>query len=516
MPSLIYLAHVKAWNGSSEVTLYFSDEGYVTGSTNLPPGGAANISYDCRIITPAIIQEEAWKDGIIGGQSRISFGVIELANSDGSLDYLTSYSFDGRGVTVIVGTIPDGGGTPTWVTVMTGKMKPPSIGIDRMTIIIRDRIADLNKPVCVNTFAGTNALPAGLEGTANDIGGSRKPKCFGKVTGVSPVCVNTSRLIFQVNDGAVLDVPNAYDRGAALTKGANYTSQTDMQTTAPAAGGYRVWPAGGYFRIGSALSGTLTCNITEGATNADRSAAQLAYDIALIAGLSAGDISAADITALDTLNSAQIGVYYIDDTTAIQALDDVLSSIGAFWGFDSLGILRMKRWDVVSGSPVVTLTSTEIKNIERISDENSVPWWRLRLGWQKNYTVQKSDIAAAVTLDRRAIIGAEYRYNTSSTPSVLTSNPYAKDMTINTAIIGSGGVTEAASERTRLMNLYTVLRQRYEVTAFLEASMISSIKIGDVVRLQINRFSMSTGVDFRVMGKKTDLNSNEITLSLWA
>jgi hypothetical protein len=511
----IYLVHVKAWNGSSEVTLYFSSAVYITGSSNLPPDGVANIGYKSRITQPAMIQQDCWGTGKIGGASRIGFGTIELANTDGGLDYLTTYAFDNRSIKVIVGEVQPNG-TPVWTTVLTGKMSPPVIGMNKMTLYLRDRMVELDKPVCVNTYAGNNSLPNGLEGTADDIGGSRKPRIFGKVLNIEPVCVNTSLLIYQVNDGAINDIPKAYDQGAQLTKGANYTDQTDMETNAPAAGNYRILPAMGLFRIGSALVGTLTCDVTEGSASGDRTGAQLAYDVGIIGGLVSGDFSSSDITALDTANSAQLGVYYRDETTCIEAIDYILDSIGAWWGFDRLGILRMKQWAAPSGSPVITLTSSKIKDIERISDENSIPTWRLVLKYRKNYTVQTQDIAAGVTSDRRAVIGADSLSYIRAESSVKTANLGAIEQVKETAITGaSNGLTEAGAESLRLINIYKIQRQRYDVTVFIDATLLSTISLGDVVRLQISRFGMTSGVDLRILGIKTDMNTNKVFLSLW-
>lgn len=523
----IYLIHVKAWNGSAEVTLNFSDRAYITGSSNLPPSGVANTYYEPRIIQPAIIQQECWSGGKIGGASRVSFGTIELANTDGGLDYLTGYALDGRSITVIIGEVRQGG-TPTWTTIMSGKMAPPVIGVKSVILYLRDRMLDLEKPVCTSVYAGSNSLPNGLEGTNDDIGGTRKPRVFGAVSNITPVCVNTSKLIYQVNDGAIVDVPNAYNKGAALTKGTNYTDQTDMETNAPNPGEYRVLPSMGMFRLDN-IPDVLTCDVIQGSTAADRTAAQLTYDIGIIAGLSSGDMSSSDITALDTANSSEIGVYYRDETTCLQAIDQIQNSVGAWWGFDSLGVLRMKQWTAPSGTPVMTLTVSEIEELERITDENSIPMWRLNFNYLKNYTVQNQDIAGSVTADRRAIISAEWAVNQRNDTAVKTANlsavesvkdSYITAVVYNTPlgrdIIGrSQARTSAGNEGLRWFNLFKVQRQRYDVTVLADPTTISGVSIGDVVRLQINRFSMSSGVDFRVLGVKKDMNARKLFLSLW-
>lgn len=511
--STIYLAHVKAWNGTSETTLYFSSSFYVTGTTNLPTGGAAHTWYDPRIQQPALMRRDCWSKGTTGGESTIGYGTLDLSNADGGLDYLIDWGLDGRTITLLVGEVQQGG-TPTWTTVLSGTMAPPEVTRTQVRLRLRDRQASLDKPVCTNTYAGTNALPNGLEGEAGDIKGRRKPKLFGQVFNLAPICVNTSRLIYQVNDGAIVTVDAAYDKGSALTKGADYTSQSDMETNAPAAGTYRVWPAGGYFRLGNGLQGLLTCDVTQGAAAANRTAAQIIKTIATTSGgLTGADISSADVTALDTAQSGVIGLYFDNDTTCRAAIDRASNAVGAWWGFDRTGILRMQRFDAPSGTPAITLTEGEIIKIDRMSTEDGgVPFWKVTLNYKRNLVTQESDLAGGVTAARRAAISQEWRSVESSDATVKTSRLLAQEIVFDSDLIDP---TVAATECTRRLNLYKVQRHRYELRAAIDAAAITSIDLGLVVRLLHSRFGMSSGKDFRVIGYKIDLRLNIADLTLW-
>lgn len=511
--STIYLAHVKAWNGSSETTLYFSSSFYVTGSTNLPTGGVANTWYDPRIQQPALMRRDCWSKGTTGGESTIGYGTLDLINSDGALDYLIDWGLDGRTITLLIGEVVQGG-TPTWTTILSGTMAPPEVTRSQVRLRLRDRQASLDKPICTNTYSGTNALPNGLEGEATDIKGRRKPKVFGQVFNITPICVNTSRLIYQVNDGAIVTVDAAYDRGGALTKGADYVSQADMETTAPAAGQYRVWPAGGYFRLGSALTGQLTCDVTQGAAAANRTAAQIINTIATTSGgLTGGDISSADVTALDTAQSGVIGLYFQDESTCRTGIDLASNAVGAWFGFDRTGILRMQRFDVPSGSPVITLTEGEIIKIDRMNtDDGGVPAWKATLNYKRNWTTQESDIAGGVTAARKASISQQWRSVEASDSSVKTARLLAQEIVFESDLIDP---TVAAAECTRRFNIYKVQRHRYEVRAAIDASAISLIDLGVVVRAVLSRFGMGSGKDFRVIGYKIDLRLGVADLTLW-
>ena len=77
-----------------------------------------------------------------------------------------------------------------------------------------------------------------------------------------------------------------YDGGVALTSGAAYASQADMETTAPSVGQYRVWinASGSYFRLGSSPVYQITADVTAHSA-ANSTTAQILKAMALAAGI---------------------------------------------------------------------------------------------------------------------------------------------------------------------------------------------------------------------------------------
>jgi hypothetical protein len=511
----IWLAKLDAYNPntSSVVSLYFSSSGYVTSTTNLPPGIGSHIAFEPRIQNPATIRRDCFDRARTYGSSQVGYGALELSNTDGALDYLSNYGLDGRTLTIVLGSVYQGS-APVWTTILTGTVEQPEISWDKVYLRLRDRLAELDKHACQNLYAGSNSLPSGLEGVAGDIKDSRKPKLYGTAYNIAPVLVNTSRLIYQVSDGAINTVAACYDRGSSLTKGTDYTSQSDMDNNSPAAGYFRVWPAGGYIRLGSIPSGLVTCDATQGAAAINRTAAQILKQIAIDAGISSGSISSADVTALDTANSAEIGVW-LQEETCIDAMDLVANSIGAYYGFDRLGVLRMKRLEAPSGSAVVTLTNNEIISISReaTADEGrGIPTWRYNLGYKQFYVTQDSDLAGAVTDARRSELKLKERTTSSVDSSIKTKHLLATDISASTYLIDS---TAAATEASRRLSLYKVDRVMYNVKAGLSSDTISLIDLGAVIKLQINRFEMQAGKDFIVIGYTADYRLGILDLTLW-
>ena len=199
--------------GASAETLYFATKGFTSTPSDIP----ANTFFDPRISRPASISRTMFAPGRTFGASRVGFGDLVLSNEDGALDFLEDYAFDGRSITQYRGD--EGSAFPggyTKVLVATMEQAIP----DRRSyrIKIRDRQDEVDVPLQTTKYAGNNALPAGLEGVAGDLKGKPKPLLYGVVKNIAPPQVNTSKLIYQVNDGVVDSIDEVYDAGIRLTK----------------------------------------------------------------------------------------------------------------------------------------------------------------------------------------------------------------------------------------------------------------------------------------------------------
>lgn len=511
----IWLAHVTVYDPAlpGNRVLYFSSQGYTSGAT-YPTGGVAHTAYEPRIKQPAVLRRDCFDRGTTGGESRTGYGALELVNLDGGLDYLADLGMDGQPFSLIFGNM-ERKASPTWTVALTGTMEQPAIGWHSVTIRLRDRQAELSKTISPTNFAGTNALPAGLEGV-DDLKGKPKPVCYGVVYNVSPPLVNTSRLCYQVNTSAVQSVDAVYDRGLALTKGADYTSQSDMEGTSPAASGFRVWPAGGYFRLGSSPAGIITADVTQGATSAARTAAQIIKAIAIgPGGIASGDVTAADVTALDTANSAEVGYWSDNGVDCNRAIDDIANSVGAWWGFDRLGKMRMARLEAPSGTPSAYLEPCDIIKIDRVANNDAgrgVPAWQVKLGYKLFWTVQESDLAGAVSITRRADLAKEYRTVEATDAAIKTSHLLATPLEYDTLLIDA---TAAQTEATRRLTLYKAERATITARLALDPALLATLDLGAVVRLTLPRFGMSAGRDFRIIGLQPDYRLRVIDVTLW-
>lgn len=487
-------------------TFYLSTDSFVTAPTDTP----ANTAFTPCLMSPGSLGMNAYSDGRTSGATRLETGEIVVANADGQFDAWLNYSFDGRACVIRSGI--DGAYPAAFPAVLTGTVDSIEADWRKIVIRLRDKAWLLELPAFEGRYLGNNSLPNGLEGTADDLKGRVKPRAYGRVMNIAPPCVNTSRLIYET--GLCNSVDALYDRGLALTAGAVYTSQVDMEANAPTAGQYRAWPAGGYVRLGSTPTGLITADVTQGAAASNRTCAQMLKHLAEDAGLTSGEISSADVTALDSANSNVLGIWLEGEITFREAMDKIVTSIGAWYGFDSAGVLRMGQLTAPGGTPVLTLYDFDIHDgIERRPlKDNAVPIWRAVCRHTRNWTVQASDLAGAVTDARRAILAEQWRAENSDDTAIKTQWLLAEELERDTLLTSAAN---AATEAARLLALYKVRRDLYDVPVTLDILTAYSLKLMDVVELQLSRFGMGGGKSFRIIGIRVELDKHRAILSLW-
>lgn len=345
--------------------------------------------YDGRVLQPGNYKAALFADGKTYGASQIGFGEVRLNNSDGVLDPLLDYGFTGRSIVFYKYTVAAG-----LVRLNNRLMEQPVFTLDEIGIRIKDPQARLNIPIQPTKYAGTNSLPNGLEGT-DDIKGKPKPLLFGTVKNITPVLVNTARLIYQVST-LLATISMVRDKGGDLIMGADYVSQADMEANPPLIGYFRTWPTatGTYFRLGTSAFGAVTVDATTGAAQANRTAAQLAKAI-LTRTPPAITPWAADITILDSANGAEMGIYISNEMMISDALDLVLGSVGAWYTFDYNDVFRLAQFTLPTAMEDVTLTQNNILSMKRVASNDpgrGVPISRVNMGYDKNFTVQ-TDVA---------------------------------------------------------------------------------------------------------------------------
>lgn len=493
-------------SGGTLQSFYFSDSpNFMSLGTDTP----ADTFFYPHLKEPGKIGVKVWSEGKTYGKSQLEVGQITVVNNDGRYDAFADYGWDGRPIIIRYG---DGPSYPTnFTTLFSGTIDYVRCDENLITFFVRDKAFILDKILSSATYLGTNALPNGVEGVPTDIKGQRKPKCYGAVYNVPPPCVNTSKLTYQVNNGAVTDIPAVYVRGVSLTKGADYATSALMHAAAsPAAGNYYTCFAEGMFRLAS-VDGLVTADVLEGANAAARTVAQVLKRIALDAGVAGGDIDAGDVTALDTACNYVVGVY-CRDQKALEAMDMVSASIGAYFFFDGAGVLRMGRLTApAGGGPQILQIYIRQKYSRAAALDKGIPAWSMTMGYMRFFEPQSSDVAASVSAVRRSDLSNAYRYARSDNSGILLRFLLASELKFEGLLTVEAN---AQSEAARQLALYEVRRDIFTIEIPLAIYNSLQPTLMTSVRAYVDRYGR-TGYDFRVIGVSFELSRGRVILTLW-
>lgn len=516
----VWLVELTGYTDASTSAVYrFATRDYTTDRADTP----ADTHYAGRVLAISPVERRMFANGQSGARanprSEVGVGAIELMNTDGELDALFgdgTVSFRERSARVL--RLRPGAAYSTAELKLVANISQAALQRDKVVVSIKDPSYQLASAHTTTTYAGNNALPAGVEGVA-DLAGKVKPLLYGKCFCVPAPCVNTSRLIFQVSNRALQSVQGVYDGGVALTAGATYSSQVDMETTAPSAGQYRAWLAGGMVRLGSSPVYRITVDAT-GDTAGNSTAAQLLKTLALERGISSGDINAADVTALDTANSAVLGIWISDSQSTLDAMDAIARSVGAYHGFDRLGVLRMQRFGLPSAASglglLPVLASWDGVTLESLPAGEDVPTTTVRLKYARYWQTQApGELSSSATDAQVSDLGQAWRV--SSYTGSISPNPHKRTLTAERETLFTTKA-DADAEAARLYALTNAPRRTHLVSgAPMGNPALDGLDINDEAELRWNRFGLGavTGTTRLVIAMTENLIEQRADVTLW-
>lgn len=515
--TVLYIADIDGKPpASDEETLRFGSRPYMTRRADTPQ----DTVYKRILSQPGNVAALSFDMGTTMGASRSGGGIVKVDNRDGALDHLADWAFAGRSLTLRAADVDLAGGELAYPSgfdiVLAGVIEGVDFDLSEITWRVRDRISALERPLQTLKFAGDNALPAGTEGSADDLKDKPKPIGIGGPSlNVSCPCVNTSKLIYQASSGQLHSIDGVYDSQVSITADTAYSSKADMMATAPTAGTYRAWLGtdGSYFRINSKPIGEITADITSAASD-KRSAGQVFKAILEAAGET---VSAADVSALDALNSAPVGRWINagDSITIKSALDQVAGTVGAMWWPDVDGTWRITRWAAPSGTATVDIPKRHVRSLKRvpINDEGkSIPAWKVIVRWGRNHTVQTAALDTNILESRRAWLREETRSAVAEDAAVKITWPTAPELEIDSWFVDQ---SDAQAESTRVLAMRSVQRAAYQVEVVATQSLASTLHPGAEAKLTHRRYGLSAGRNFRLLGITLDAARQRYTLTLW-
>ncbi len=516
MPILVAHRSVDPSTGEATWHRWASGKGFASTPASDPP----HTVWKPRVIDGGNYERHAFGSGRSRGRSTFAAGEIVLNNADRGLSYLRFHVLSGQPLEIRRGartaaTYPDD--FPLFLAGVVAKVRWER---RRLVLELADVQADFADRLLVTaTFAGSNALPAGLEGTPDDVGGKHLSQPYAQVRNATLSIVNTEELIGQVAARAVRTVAlqAVEDGGSPYTAGAVYADLATLESTAPAAGAYRFYPGlaavPAYARVGTEPELGLTADILEGAAASDRTAAQVMRRMLLDVGVAAGKIEGVD--ALDTRNPEIVGWWTgPEGSRAGDALDAIAGSVGAWWVGSRLGAVALGRLEAPKPIPDRTFEAWEILDLETLPTEDDEPIGHLSLEYQANWTVQTPDQLAEVALvdlAERAWRAQQFRtVTTGRDEAIFALYPGARTVTWRTYLDTAAA---AAAELARLARLYAVPRPTHRMRVAADRAL--GLDVGLTVGVDHPLLGSSTGIRAVILGEVVGLARNRVTFCLW-
>lgn len=428
--------------------------------------------------------------------AKSGIGQAVMSNLHGGLNYLESYAFDGRTATLKLAT------TAGVITVLTGTLQGLSFDDGKVVATLLDPQRILDRPHPHVTYAGTNALPAGVEGTAADLKGQRKPRCYGKPRNAALKLVNTAQLIYQVCDQSGTTIGALYDRAVLLTDNGEEADLAALIAASPGPGEYARWR--GYVKLGSRPVGELTADVDCALADAGDVFEQIAAE----AGF---DVAAGAVTALNT--AGEVGFQLMDAPSTADLLSRISRSACGYWAINADGDIEAALL-AAPAAPEFDVEMFESSKPRRPSTgagANGLPVYRVVMNADPVEVVQ-SEVAAAADAERAARVAARYRTAAAEDAPTLTRHPLSPEILVDTVLRDLG---TAQTKADALLDLIKVRRDTVIADCYLDDVQIELMRIGAVMRLHSRKLNYPTGRVLLITGYLLNLKAGTATLYLW-
>lgn len=411
------------------------------------------------------------------GQATVAFGDIEIVN-DGTLDGLLTANWRGRNVDVYMGDEDWTRADFTQVMALSGRSLD-GVADDKAVLRFAEKSDKLRTGILRTLVGGTNDNPDAF-----------KPLCFGKCYNVEPVLIDhtTGGGVYAVHEGQINDVTDVRVNGVSVPHTVSASTGTVTLTYSP--------------------NGGLVTADVEGAAPSG-SWKQSANDIVQHILSTYASETNVDTTALGALPTYQLGLYIKDQQDIIDAVDWIMSSVGASWYYNRLGKFTCVQLDSPTGTPDHTLTADDIKVRGARIRRQIPPASQVRIGYKINWTPQKGRLAGLVLDSDHASYIQPNQWSEYDNTSVLTDWPEADVLSTVTLIVkASNAATEATARASQVSTLRTV----YEVDCL---STPFQYNLGDEVEVTYPALGLDSGVDTIVTAISDDPLSGETVLELW-
>ena len=358
--------------------------------------------------------------------------------------------------------------------------------------------------------------------------GKIKPVCYGDVAHIEPIEIDPSNRKYQVHNGPIEEIAGVYAGGNQLgsCSSGSYTNAWDCQADGHTwnHSGFTVDLANGTFIVPGGATTVITADV-KGSKETDAFNSTATYEnrlgnivkriVTTKGGLGASDIDADSFTTLETSTTAiqhgDVGYYVPEGENILNVLDELISSLGAFYTFDREGKLVVGVLTAPSVTPAETFTEIELMSISRRS--TGIPTVSNTIGSRKQWKVfSESDMAGAVLSDEtykhrleNEFVDEKYENLTVKTKHLLAEEADKVDTYLTCNCMGY-------EEAKRRQTLYGTERDLFVIKVKTQPFML---ELNDTIQIKIDRYGLNNGKNMRIVSLKEDALKNEVTMEVW-
>lgn len=470
------LAEIECLSGGVTVTRRVSNIGYKTSPSDTP----ANTRYAGRICGGGRFSRAL---PLAGGSPSLSFGDLELENTDGGIDSWLDDIWANRAIVLKMGD-------PSWAyvdfeTVFVGTVEDIAVkSRARFALKLRDVMAPLNGPISTATVGGAGQNKDEL-----------LPITLGEVFNIEPLMIeDAASQVYQFSVGAAERVIEVRDNGFPVS------ITTDL--------------AAGKFTLNQAKYGRITADV-QGATISGsyrNDVGGLIEWVATTLGdgemLSSGDFDAAALSAFRSAHPQPVGLWFDARANRIEIMQRLAATLGASVvpGLD--GKLRIVQLDF--GTSARTISPRHMHQGSFGPVRVIPPRGAISLAGCQNWAPQEpADLAEAVSADSKAVLQSAVIKALASDAGIIADyRQSAVPADEESLLIAESDLQDEADRR---LSIWGEPRRLYRFEAFPD---LFDLALGDTVTLQYPRLGLSSGRDAVVVMIDTDFLTAESTVEV--
>lgn len=456
-----------------DTPLFLSNRGYTTHPGDTIP----NIGYTSVVDGGVNINEKISVDG----RGSMTYGDIELENTEGDHDYWLDAVWRNRPIQVFFGDVR--WSRDDFREVFNGVVDDiDSRSRNKLNIKLRDKLQRLNTPISEVKLGGTT-----------DNKESLLPVLVGECHNIEPLLVNPATHQYQFHIGAAERLIEVRDNGVPVdatatlgtgkfTLNANSAGQITVSAQGHNVGGYS-----------NTLVGLVKILSIEYGKVEDR--------------FTLGDFDAS-VGDFNTAHPQPMGVWLADKSNVLEVCQRLAASIGAMMLVSRQGLVRFLQVNFpVTGDPIQITDEDMVDRSIRISDRLEVSA-SVKLGYCQNWTVQ-TNIESGIPDEHRDLFKKEWLTVTRNDAAVaeayrLHIAPEQEDTML---LVES----DATGEADRRLNIRKTSHTVYQYDGFSEAL---SLELGQAVNVTTDRFGLSEGKLGIIVGLQPDWMTARCTVQV--